>query len=85
MPTIAPSFQSVLDTIQQVNLMKGDLDDFITFYNPITGEYLGTEQRAAFSKDLTVRACAQATFGMWVDIACYPLSVFASVVLPLGG
>jgi len=83
MPVEAPPYATVV-TVQALFLFGyNDITDFLTNYNPITGEYTGTPERVAASKTRTVQVGAQTTFGMWADIACYPLSVFASYITPL--
>lgn len=82
MPVYVPPLAQVEVCILLADFWKADLLDFVTFYN-IDGVYIGSDLRLAESKQRAVQVGAQGSFGMGVDLAAYPLSVFASFVTPI--
>jgi hypothetical protein len=75
-------YQNVVRVVELFNYALNESNTHLSRYNPVTHEYMGTESETAAFKDTVVRSCAQASFAAWIDIACYPLSAYSSVIIP---
>lgn len=60
-----------------------DCDVWITLYNPVTGEYLGTEAQTRAHKNFVMAVCNVNPYRIGVDIACYPTGIGSLVFLPI--
>ena len=70
--------------IALLDFLKADIQNLQGFYD-MNGVYVGTEVRMKASQDRIIQVATQITLAGQIHYACYPLSIFASVVMPFGG
>lgn len=83
MPFQPPVLANVNAALNNITVQKTATEAFILLFNPMTGEYLGTEQQAYDWKVSTLQRMAQVTFCAGIDIACFPLGQFVSACMDI--